>query len=276
MDREAWCAAVHGVTKSRTRLSDWNEAGFGSCQTAESFKQADHNLPLEPGAASLLLLQTLPPAALLVHSGPQYIPVWPWVACRVVLPRLGVCVTNNNCPSHFQDGGLCLVTLLLLGWKPSLIKGGGRRWLKQNSHPLPMDWETSPTTAVSPASNLLSLLCGKRSESEATGQPCPLSWVTQRLRAGASDRSVQKVANMAPSAFTCICKSPSQRPLPNWEKELKGDKSCAGQDWDVTWEWPLSSHPWFSSFIKLSSTSNLLFERERKKNEGKVKTEIVW
>ena len=30
MDREAWHAAVHGVSKSRTRLSDWTELNWNS------------------------------------------------------------------------------------------------------------------------------------------------------------------------------------------------------------------------------------------------------
>ena len=28
MDREAWRAAIHGVTKSETRLSDWTELNW--------------------------------------------------------------------------------------------------------------------------------------------------------------------------------------------------------------------------------------------------------
>ena len=42
IDREAWCAAVHGVAKSWTRLSDWTELNwtlitmFPSCRTSQS------------------------------------------------------------------------------------------------------------------------------------------------------------------------------------------------------------------------------------------------
>ena len=42
MDREAWRAAIHGVTKSRTRLSDWTELIWNNDYT-KAFDNVDHN-----------------------------------------------------------------------------------------------------------------------------------------------------------------------------------------------------------------------------------------
>ena len=40
MDREAWHAAVHGVTKSRTWLSDWTELKKNKIEDRETWSAA--------------------------------------------------------------------------------------------------------------------------------------------------------------------------------------------------------------------------------------------
>ena len=47
MDREAWCAAIHGVAKSRTWLSDWTEKF--------TKKHLSFHLPHEVGRANLVM-----------------------------------------------------------------------------------------------------------------------------------------------------------------------------------------------------------------------------
>ena len=47
MDREAWRAAIHGVTKSQTRLSDWTELKW---KKYYPFRKKEGNVPGGPGA----------------------------------------------------------------------------------------------------------------------------------------------------------------------------------------------------------------------------------
>ena len=57
MDREAWCAAVHGVTKSWTGLSDWTELKESLCPFYHMRRQ-QAGITYEPGSQSSLDTQS--------------------------------------------------------------------------------------------------------------------------------------------------------------------------------------------------------------------------
>ena len=51
MDREAWRSAVHGVAKSRTRLSDWTELNWTDAHgAADTLQHSVWKAPLTPGS----------------------------------------------------------------------------------------------------------------------------------------------------------------------------------------------------------------------------------
>ena len=96
MDREAWCAVVHGVTKSRTQLSDWTELKKEECKIFTALVLITHtawvyNLFLHTGDAdtplSVLSLRNL---GLWICAG-----LW---TSQVVLVVMNL--TPNQCRIH--------------------------------------------------------------------------------------------------------------------------------------------------------------------------------
>ena len=68
-DREAWHAAVHGVTKSRTRLRDWTELSWRWCNWSQLALASEINLPEKEGRPGLHSLIIIPSGFPGVASG---------------------------------------------------------------------------------------------------------------------------------------------------------------------------------------------------------------
>ena len=56
MDREAWRTAIHGVAKSRTRLSDWTELNW-TCSKQYEFRSVTSKVQWEKRRSSFLVYQ---------------------------------------------------------------------------------------------------------------------------------------------------------------------------------------------------------------------------
>ena len=84
MDKEAWSAAIHGVTKSRTQLSDWTELNWITLQYCNGFAIHQHESAM--GVHMFPILNPLPPPFLYHPSGlSMAIPLWTHPISSVVI-----------------------------------------------------------------------------------------------------------------------------------------------------------------------------------------------
>ena len=59
MDREAWRAAIHGITKSRTRQSDWTELNWTDVHKIPSMHLEDRRCSADGSLSAVVCLQAL-------------------------------------------------------------------------------------------------------------------------------------------------------------------------------------------------------------------------
>ena len=61
MDREAWCAVVHGVTKSRTRLSNWAELNWTELPVSRNISASGSQYNSLLSGILILVQRSIPP-----------------------------------------------------------------------------------------------------------------------------------------------------------------------------------------------------------------------
>ena len=101
IDREAWRAAIHGVAKSRTRLSDWTELNWYHYQhAANQRKETSHNS--ETGTR---LLTHIMHFVIALAQGELSCAIKPltWILKKGRFPSKVIASLKHSLKEHFQD-----------------------------------------------------------------------------------------------------------------------------------------------------------------------------